>query len=197
MTRDDFTPDTPVLAGRRDFLRLAMGAAATIATATTTLLSPWDALAAASKGVRRLALVNLNTGEDLEAPYWVNGRYDRRILKRIDILMRDHRTEQVHRIDPRVLDLAYLLQRTVRNRGHFDIISGYRSPATNLLKRMRGEWGVARQSLHMEGKAIDIRLPGCNLRTLWQAARALRVGGVGYYPESGFVHLDTGPVRYW
>jgi len=148
------------------------------------------------RGERRLALHNLHTGEDLEAVYWRNGSYREPALQAINRVLRDHRTGDVHPIDPELLDLITRLHHELDGDAPYHVISGYRSPATNARLRAASS-GVAKRSLHMEGRAIDIRLPGCRLAHLRRTAIELRAGGVGYYPASDFVHVDTGRVRTW
>jgi uncharacterized protein YcbK (DUF882 family) len=138
----------------------------------------------------------MHTGERLVVEYFTGGAYLPDALGSIDHLLRDFRTNEIHAIDRQLLDLLHALSRTTGTRMPFQVISGYRSPATNQMLRSRSE-GVAAHSLHMEGQAIDLRLPDVTLRTLRDAARALRGGGVGYYPASNFVHVDTGRVRIW
>ena len=154
-------------------------------------------LAAATGGTRerRLALHNLHTGDEADVVYWRNGSYREVALERIDWVLRDHRAGEQTAMDRELLDLVYRLHAELDG-GSFGIISGYRSPATNAMLRSNGS-GVAKRSLHMQGRAVDLRLPGVPTAQLRDAARALRVGGVGYYPRSDFVHLDTGRVRYW
>ena len=149
-----------------------------------------------NSGERRLSLHNLHTGEKVDLPYWVEGDYVAESLADISHVLRDHRTGQVAAIDPRLLDLLHRVNATVGASKPFEIISGYRSPASNQLLTENSA-GVAKRSLHMEGKAIDIRLPGIPLADLRQAGLQLKGGGVGYYPESNFVHLDVGRVRTW
>ena len=117
-------------------------------------------------------------------------------LADINNILRDHRTGEVRSIDTRLLDLLDAICKRLQSHQPFHIISGYRSAATNALLRKRGK-GVARRSLHLEGKAVDIRLPGCDLSLLCHAAMSLKQGGVGYYRRSKFVHIDVGRVRYW
>jgi uncharacterized protein YcbK (DUF882 family) len=148
------------------------------------------------RGERVLTFENLHTGETLKTVYWANGSYVQGNLADINHILRDHRTDAVKAIDPRLLDLLHELKLTVDSRKPFAIISGYRSPKTNAKLRANSR-GVAKRSMHLEGKAIDIRIPGYNLSHLRQAALSLRGGGVGYYPKSGFIHLDTGRVRTW
>jgi uncharacterized protein YcbK (DUF882 family) len=111
-------------------------------------------------------------------------------------ILRDHRTGDVHDMDQGLLDLLYLLQTRVESRQTFQIISGYRSPKTNAMLSGKSK-GVAKRSYHMQGKAIDIRLNGCDLKQLHKAALSLKAGGVGYYPSSDFIHVDVGRVRRW
>jgi len=145
---------------------------------------------------RRLAFRNLHTEEQLETVYWRDGDYDATALDAINHILRDHRTGEIKDIDPNLLDSLDRLQDELGTREPFQIISGYRSPKTNA--RLAGSSdGVAKRSLHVEGKAIDVRLASCDIATLRDAALALRAGGVGYYPKSDFVHLDIGRVRAW
>jgi uncharacterized protein YcbK (DUF882 family) len=110
--------------------------------------------------------------------------------------LRDFRSEQIHDIDVALLDALHDLYTTFDGRGNFEVISGYRSPRTNAALRHVTS-GVAEHSLHIQGRAIDVRLTSAKTAALRDAAIALRVGGVGYYPESNFVHVDTGAVRTW
>ncbi len=179
---------------RRALLRLA-GCAAT--AAMTAVVVPGLAEAGVLAGTRVLTLHNLNTGEHLTAEYFQNGRYQLDALQAIDWIMRDHRNDQVHHIDRELLDLGFRLHRLTGARRPFELICGYRSPATNAAMIRAGRSGVARRSYHLFGQAIDLRLPGESLRTLCRTARAMRAGGVGYYPRSNFIHVDVGPVRTW
>jgi uncharacterized protein YcbK (DUF882 family) len=154
------------------------------------------ARAAVTLPARSLQFENLHTGERLTATYWVGGDYVAEELRRIDHVLRDHRTGDVRAIDPRLLDLLARLRDRLQTRAPFQIISAYRSPRTNAMLAERSG-GVARQSLHTKGLAIDIRVPGRALTAVRDAALALRSGGVGFYPRSDFVHLDVGRVRSW
>ena len=144
---------------------------------------------------RTLALHNLHTGEALDTAYWADGRYLPEALRRIGWLLRDHRTDDVHPIDPRLLDLLVELQGRLQV-SRFEVLSGYRSPATNAMLASLSD-GVAQNSFHLQGRAIDIRVPGRRLKNVRAAAMSLHGGGVGYYPQSDFVHIDTGPIRHW
>jgi uncharacterized protein YcbK (DUF882 family) len=146
--------------------------------------------------VRRLAFANLHTGETLDAAYWERGAYIPDALAAVNRLLRDFRTGEVHPIDPTLLDLLVSLSGQTGVPAPYQVISGYRSPATNAM--LHAESGqVAVKSLHMEGKAIDICVEGMDLGYLHDAALSLSSGGVGYYPVSGFVHVDVGDVRNW
>jgi uncharacterized protein YcbK (DUF882 family) len=152
--------------------------------------------ALADTAPRTVAFHNLHTGESLEATYWDRGTYVPDALSAVNHVLRDFRTGDVHDIDPRLLDLLTRLSSRVEARAPFQVISGYRSPATNAMLRANSD-GVAKGSLHMQGLAIDIRLADVALDRLHGAALELGAGGVGYYPVSDFVHVDVGRVRHW
>jgi uncharacterized protein YcbK (DUF882 family) len=151
---------------------------------------------AAAATARRLGFYNLHTGESLSSVYWEDGRYLADSLAEIDYVLRDFRTGEVHRIDPALLDLVHRLRVAMGSDQPFHVISGYRSPKTNAMLA-QNSGGVAKNSYHLKGMAIDLRLPGRRLQDLRAAALALAGGGVGYYPKSDFIHMDTGPVRAW
>jgi uncharacterized protein YcbK (DUF882 family) len=146
--------------------------------------------------MRTVALNNLHTGESMEAVYWEGGDYIPDVLDAVNVHLRDYRTGDVHPIDPRLLDLLDAVTAMTGATAQFQVISGYRSAATNAMLRERSE-EVAKKSFHMSGMAIDVRLPGVDLSRLHGAAVSLARGGVGYYPESNFVHMDVGPLRTW
>lgn len=151
------------------------------------------------QGVRALSLKNAHTGELTRVDYWIDGNYQPEALAEIDLILRDHRDNEVCSIDTKLIDLLYNVnQKTICNSAKcFDILSGYRSPKTNrMLRNRRRGSRVAKNSLHMQGKAIDIKLPGVGNSNLFNAATAQRTGGVGYYGSS-FVHIDVGRVRTW
>jgi uncharacterized protein YcbK (DUF882 family) len=178
--------------GRRHFLKL--GAFATLAT-----LSPrWGFAALDNSHVseKSISFYNTHTRESLKTVYWREGTYISKGLADINHILRDHRSGEVKPIDTRLLDLLHALQLKLGTQKPFHVISGYRSPETNAKLRKLGR-GVARNSLHISGKAVDVRLPGCRLSSLRRAAMDLSGGGVGYYPRPKFVHLDIGRVRYW
>lgn len=145
---------------------------------------------------RWLHLHNVHTGEKLEAVYWENGAYVPDAVTALDKVLRDYRNDEVHPIDRSLYDLLDQIARKTESKSPFQVISGYRSPATNrLLSKRSGE--VAKKSLHMDGKAMDIFLEDVELKHVRAAALDLGVGGVGFYPTSNFVHVDVGPVRKW
>jgi uncharacterized protein YcbK (DUF882 family) len=145
---------------------------------------------------RGLSFYNTHTGEAAAVEYCQSGCLLPASLEKIDHILRDHRTGETRSIDVRLLDLLHALSRATAAEQPYHIISGYRSPATNEFLRARGR-GVAAGSLHVAGKAIDVRVPGVPLRDLYQEAIKLGAGGVGIYPASDFVHLDVGRVRAW
>lgn len=145
---------------------------------------------------RDLTLHNLHTSEICRVTYFEHGKYVPGALEEINHVLRDHRTGDVHAMDRDLLDLLHRLRVTLGTEKPYQIISGYRSPASNAKLHAHSS-GVAKRSMHMEGKATDIRVEGLNLAHLRDAAKSLHGGGVGYYPESQFVHVDTGKIRYW
>jgi uncharacterized protein YcbK (DUF882 family) len=161
------------------------------------LLLPSPVLAAApQRGERRLSFVHTHTGERFSTTYWGDGAYLERELGRVDDFLRDFRTGERHPIDPALLDQLHQLALATGTTAPFQVISGYRSPATNAaLRAVRG--GQASHSLHMRGQAIDVRLADVSSAFIRDAALDLRQGGVGFYPGEDFVHIDTGRVRHW
>jgi uncharacterized protein YcbK (DUF882 family) len=180
---------------RRSFL--GYGAAATAAA-----LVPGRAQAATAvskRPERVLSFFHTHTGERLKIAYCCDGVYQPEALTQLNHLLRDFRVDLEKPIDPKLFDLLHELNGTLETDQPYHVISGYRSPETNSMLRERGgsHTGVATQSLHMVGKAMDIRVPGVKLDHLRTAAASLKLGGVGFYPSSNFVHVDTGRVRYW
>ena len=183
-------PAPPPRFGRRQLLRSAV---------LLTPLVVWPGLvraAAANPAPRRLAFYHTHTGETLDIVYSEGGTYVPEALSEIRHLCRDFRTGDIHAIDPALLDVLHDVQQVVGNTGRFEIISAFRSPLTNSMLARTGS-GVADHSLHLKGQAIDVRLPGSATADLRRAGLRLARGGVGYYPEADFVHLDTGRVRTW
>jgi uncharacterized protein YcbK (DUF882 family) len=185
---------------RRRFLRLGGAAAFTGLVSAVATPALADVLTKSTdlvtKKTRKIALHNLHTGESVYTEYWANGEYIPDALKAVNKVLRDWRNDQVHEIDPKLVDMLSLMRSWMDKDDAFQVISGYRSPASNS-KMHEASAGVAKNSLHMQGKAIDIRMPGCDLKNLHGAALKMRCGGVGYYPVSNFVHMDTGRVRTW
>ena len=176
---------------RRAFLK------SSIFLAAPTLSIPALAKSAsAAPGERTLRLYNTHTGEKLTSVFWADGEFVPDALKDINKVLRDHRNNKVADMDPQLMLLLSAVNEKMDNNKELHIISGYRSPESNA-KLVAASGGVAKHSLHMEAKAIDIRIPGKDLRMLQRAAMSAKVGGVGYYAESQFVHVDTGRVRYW
>lgn len=185
---------------RRGFLRLGIVGAASLASLGGS--RAWAKVAAPpviglkDLPCRTVAFDNLHTGETLKADYWVDGAYVPDALAEVDRVLRDFRTGDVHAIEPKLLDLLHALGGRMETTGAFSVISGYRSPKTNaMLHEASSE--VATHSLHMEGMAIDIRLSDRALDALHKTALDMKMGGVGYYPKSNFVHVDVGRVRRW
>lgn len=145
---------------------------------------------------KQLSFFNIHTGEQLESVFWEAGEYLPDELRRIDQILRDPLTGETKEMDVRLIDLLHRLRQKLGAPNAFHIICGYRSPQTNAALRQKNS-GVAAHSLHMTGQAVDIRLPGIPLADLRRSALALKAGGVGYYPQSDFVHVDVGSVRTW
>ena len=174
---------------------MALKAGLGLVAAVATPVPAW-ARSLVKKPSRELAFLNLHTGERIRAEYVHNGQYVPGALHAVSVLMRDHYNNKIHPIDPHLLDIAQVLQSRVGSRGVFNVVCGYRSPETNALMH-EASAGVAVHSMHIQGRAMDIRLPGTRLASLRKAAVALKMGGVGYYPEDDFVHIDSGAVRKW
>jgi len=145
---------------------------------------------------RSLAIQNPHTGDKLSLTYFERGRYLSDALEEISFLLRDYRTGDIHPIDPELLDQLHNLKQMLGLNQPFDIVCGYRSPLTNALLHAEHS-GVANNSFHMSGRAVDIRVERFGLRRIHNAALAMHSGGVGYYPDSNFIHLDTGTFRTW
>jgi len=178
---------------RRRFLSLCAGA---FALAASSVSRPTFAKPALITPERSLSFYNLHTGESLKTAYWADGKYIPEAMSEINFLLRDFRNGEIKPINPELLDTLHLLTRRLNTSSPIHLVSGYRSPSTNAQLHARSS-GVARHSLHMEGMAADIRIPGRDLKKLFNVARIVRAGGVGYYPKSDFVHVDVGRIRHW
>jgi uncharacterized protein YcbK (DUF882 family) len=189
---------------RRNFLRAAGSGVfntALFAGASSALIMPsanatTPPTAPRVNNARLLSFVNTHTGDSFADAYWENGTYVPDAMTAIYHVMRDHRSGESHEIDPRLLDQLHTLKGVVETSSPFQIISGYRSPATNAALHEASN-GVATRSLHMDGRAIDIRVGGVDTARLRDAALGMGAGGVGYYQASDFIHVDTGRVRRW
>jgi len=182
-------PSAPVSRSRRRLLARA----ATLTAAPLLALAP---RVRAASVPRAIAFEHTHTGEKLAVTYAYGDTYVPQAITAIDRLLRDFRNGETHAIDPALLDQLHTLATVTGTKASFQVISGYRSPATNRMLQRNGG-GVASHSLHLEGRAIDIRLADVPLADLRDAALSLEAGGVGYYAASDFVHVDTGRVRRW
>ncbi len=174
---------------RRTFLGRAMALAPLL-----VLSSPCTLLARLEE--RKLSFYHTHTFKELSLVYFRNGRYIPKALNKINHFLKDFRTGDIHPIDVALLDLLHDIRKAAGSKHFFEVISGYRSPQTNSMLQDSSN-GVASHSLHMMGKAIDIRLPSFNTGRLHQIALGFQRGGVGFYPQSDFIHVDTGTVRFW
>lgn len=177
-------------ATRRGFLQLGLTGLA------TAMVTPALAVMPRAKSLKGLAFHNLHTDEKLNVDYWKNGAYDRAALAKINHILRDHYSGDARSMSLKLVDMLYDLRNRMGHAGPIEIISGYRSPKTNLRLASASD-GVAKHSYHTKGMAIDIRMPGKPLPKLHKVALNMHRGGVGYYPDSEFVHVDVGPVRKW
>ena len=177
-------------------------------TAVAALTLGWTGRAVAAEGSGSSAIVeqrytlhlhHLHTGEDLDIVYRVGNTYLPDAMAKLNYFLRDHRTNDVSHYDPKEFDVLHeVMAKLGRPNGVIDVVCGYRTPwSNNFLRTRAAVTGVAKNSQHMQAKAIDIRVPGVKTRTLRNAALSLAAGGVGYYPISQFVHVDVGPVRRW
>lgn len=177
---------------RRTFLRTGIMAAA-------SCMIPSYAAGAAGNLVqpeRRLCLYNLHTKEDINIVFWKDGEYLADALDQLNYIFRDHYNGAIRTIDPKLFDFLFAIQQKIQCTEPFHLISGYRTKKTNERLRKHNR-NVSRRSLHISGKAADIRLPEHRLKILRRAAYQLKEGGVGYYPKSNFIHVDVGKVRFW
>jgi uncharacterized protein YcbK (DUF882 family) len=166
------------------------------AAAATTALAFTRQAPAVSFAPRSVSLYNTHTGEWLRTVYWADGHYIRDAVKEINWILRDHYSNEVRPMNAGVLDVIGMLRARLETTKPFLIVCGYRTPATNAMLYERSA-GVASNSYHIHGMAIDLRSEGRDISQVHQAALSIRGGGVGYYPESNFVHVDCGPVRTW
>lgn len=189
---------------RRELLRTGLVSAAAISVTSlapkafaSMPITPYNGVhARAADPVRELSFYSTHTFEKGTFTFFRDGDFDTEGLRQINHILRDHRSGEVKAIDPHLLQLLYDLRRTFGTHEPFSIISGYRSPATNAMLAAQSG-GVAQRSLHMDGMAIDIRVPGVRTSALRDHAKQMQRGGVGYYAASDFVHVDTGRVRFW
>jgi len=178
---------------RRRFLVIGAGAFVTAAGMTSRSVFAQSAIITPE---RTLSFYNLHTGENLKTAYWVEGEYIPEALSDINHLLRDFRNDEIKPINLGLLNLLHDITQRLGTSKPIQLISGYRSSSTNAKLHDRSS-GVAKHSLHMDGMAADIRIPGHDLSELHKVAAAMQGGGVGYYPKSDFVHVDVGRVRYW
>jgi uncharacterized protein YcbK (DUF882 family) len=177
---------------RREFLKIGAGALIGSLFSTRALATTFTG----ASPRRSLAFYNIHTSEHLRVCYFEKGRYLPAALSKINHILRDYRTDAIKAIDPHLLDILHTINERIGSKETFHVISGYRTALTNALLRRESK-GVAKASLHIQGQAIDIRLPGYSTARLRNLCVSLRAGGVGYYPRSDFVHIDTGRVRTW
>lgn len=178
---------------RRGFLGLIVGACSLMLSGENAAAAPQRALV---RGPRRLYLIRAQSGETFRDVYFADGVYVPDAMARLRQLLRDPQTDALHDIDPRLIDYLAALQARIEARQPLDVVSGYRSPESNAAARKRDR-RFARNSYHMKGQAVDVRVSGVGLSQLRRAALALKAGGVGTYPRRSCLHLDVGPVRSW
>ena len=168
--------------------------------ATTVAAAPYAANAfgilRGAGDIRKLQMYSARTGETIDMVYWIDGDYIRPAIEEISFFMRDWRIDATHDIDPRTLDIMAASHNLLETRQPYLLLSGYRSPETNAMLRSRSS-GVARNSLHMQGQAADLRVEWRSVRQVAAAAESCSAGGVGRYSGSNFTHMDCGPVRSW
>ena len=180
---------------RRNFIGFMIGAGMS-GLSSKSVFAAIEELTTTERSERSLALYNPHTKDSFNGVYWRNGKYVTDAIKNINHIMRDFHAHDVKQIDTHLLDLLATISIKLKPEKPFHVISGYRSPETNAKLRKRGK-GAAKNSYHIQGKAVDIRLPGYRASVLRRTAHNLKGGGVGYYPHQRFVHIDVGPIRYW
>ena len=178
---------------RRDILKMGL---AGFLGSIVPLAMPGQAEAITNFAAWKISFRNAHTNESFSGVYRVGNRYLPEAFDRINYVLRDFRTNEVFPMDPRVIDLVKVVQDKSKPGRTLEVLSGYRSPKTNSMLR-GASTGVARNSFHMYGQAMDIRMPGYSTRKLRDIAKRQKVGGVGYYSKSNFIHVDTGEVRSW
>lgn len=183
--------ETASVIDRREVLKL--GLAGVLAT---TLPLSFATDAQARQNTWRVGFRNAHTGDSFNGVYRVGNKYMPEAFERMNYILRDFRTGEVFPMDPRVIDIMALIQQKAKQREPIEILSGYRSPKTNARLR-KNTSGVARNSFHMYGQALDMHIKGYRTSSLRNIAKGLKAGGVGYYPKSDFIHVDTGAVRSW
>lgn len=169
--------------------------AATAVMAAPTMSNAFGILRGAGD-IRRIRMYSGRTGESLDTVYWIEGDYVKEALKEINYFMRDWRNNKLKTIDPRTIDIAAASHRLMDVNEPYMMLSGYRSPETNAMLRSRSR-GVAKNSLHIQGQAADLRLKSRSVPQIYKAALSCNAGGVGKYSRSNFVHMDCGPIRHW
>jgi len=177
---------------RRCFLKIGAQAALCTVFPVSTLASI-DRLLAPK---RNLLLFNTHTGQKLDVCYFTQGQYQPEALEEINYIFRDYRTGEIKPIRKELLNLLHSISKKLDRPTRFHIISGYRSPETNAKLRKKSKY-VVKNSLHIQGEAVDMRIPDYDTRWLRKVCMKLKAGGVGYYRKSDFVHVDVGPVRHW
>ncbi|MGW8272322.1 MAG: YcbK family protein [Thermodesulfovibrionales bacterium] len=177
---------------RRSFLRIGMYLGASLLLPRLSFACPEDF----GPNERKISLYNFHTDELVSKVFWAEGQYLPGALDEINYILRDHRTGEVAQMDTGLLELLYTLKDHLAVDEPFHVVSAYRSHSTNEYLRRRNR-RVAKNSMHLYGKAVDIRIPGCKITALRDAALELQRGGVGYYRRSNFVHVDVGPLRQW
>lgn len=182
---------------RRQFVQFALAGSAGLMFTRAAAQESGEPAGAAKVPERSIKLFNTHTKETVGAVYRRGTEYDVDALARLKQVLRDHRNGESHDMDPKLYDQLHDLALAARREPHYEIISGYRSPESNNKMSARPGSGVSKKSLHMQGRAIDVRLKNCPCSTLRDLALAAKQGGVGYYEKSDFVHLDTGSFRTW
>lgn len=184
---------------RRKFIGMGIVAASAVAsTSIPASAAIFGRNTGNESGARKISFRNSHTGETFSGVYRVGDKYLPDAFERINVVLRDFRTNELFPIDPRVLDIIHAVHEKTQLSEPYEILSGYRCPKTNaMLREGTSKTGVAKNSLHMTGQAIDLRLPGFDTRRIRDLAQSLKAGGVGYYSSSNFVHMDSGDVRHW